>query len=45
MQKLMRGGSDPTFPLPQAPVTAFTISSNRTAFLAFGSQVYYALIP
>jgi hypothetical protein len=45
LQKLMRGGSDPTFPLPQGPVTAFTISSNRTAFLAFGSQIYYALIP
>ncbi len=45
LQSQMRGGGNPAYPLPQPPATAFTISQNRRAFLAFGSQVYYALIP
>jgi hypothetical protein len=45
LQSQMRGGSNPTFTLPRSPATAFTISPNRTAFLAFGNQVFYGLIP
>jgi hypothetical protein len=32
-------------PLQDEPATAFTISPNRTAFLALGRQVYYATFP
>ena len=45
LQSQMRGGTNPTFSLPTSPATAFTISPNRTAFLAFGNQVFYGLIP
>ena len=45
LQSQMRGGANQTFPLPKGPATAFTISPNRTAFLALGNQVFYSLIP
>jgi hypothetical protein len=45
LQSQMRGGTNPTFSLPTSSATAFTISPNRTAFLAFGNQVFYGLIP
>ncbi len=45
LQSQMRGGTNPTFTLPTSSATAFTISPNRTAFLAFGNQVFYGLIP
>jgi hypothetical protein len=32
-------------PLPEEPATAFTVSPNRTAFLAFGRQIYYTSFP
>jgi hypothetical protein len=37
-------GTGNPFP-PQKPATALAISPNRMAFIAFGSQVFYALMP
>ena len=31
--------------LPGRPVTAFNVGSNRNVYLAFGSELYYAVIP
>ncbi len=45
LQKQMRPRVNPDATMPGSPATAFTISSNRMVFLAFGSKVYYAQIP
>jgi hypothetical protein len=31
--------------VPRSPATAYTIGPNHTAYLAFGNQVFYALLP
>jgi hypothetical protein len=36
---------DPDYPLPNDSPTAFAISPNRRALLAFGNQVFFATIP
>mgnify|MGYP007012350220 FL=1 len=31
--------------LPNKPVTAFDVSSNRQVFLAYGNELFYAIMP
>jgi hypothetical protein len=45
LQRQMRPTSHPDTPLPNQPATAYAVSSNRSAFIAYGNQVYYTLIP
>jgi len=45
LQRQLRLPSTSDTPYPSGPATAFAIGPNRIAFLAFGSKVYYGLIP
>jgi hypothetical protein len=45
LQRVLRAKGSVAAELPKTPVTAYTIGSNRNAFIAFGNQVYYALLP
>jgi hypothetical protein len=45
MQRQLRLPSTSDTVYPAGPATAFAIGPNRIAFLAFGSKVYYGLIP
>jgi hypothetical protein len=45
LQRQLRLPSTSDTIYPAGPATAFAIGPNRIAFLAFGSKVYYGLIP
>lgn len=45
LQRILRAKGSVAAELPKTPVTAYTIGSNRNAFIAFGNQVFYALLP
>ncbi|MDD5368115.1 MAG: hypothetical protein PHQ40_03440 [Anaerolineaceae bacterium] len=45
LQRVLRTQGSGAAELPQQPVSAYTIGPNRTAFLAFGNQIFYALVP
>ena len=45
LQRQYRAEYDPDFPLPDEAPSAFVITPNRRALLAFGNQVYYAPLP
>lgn len=45
LQKQYRPMLNSDFPVPNRPVTAFAISPNRRALLAFGNQVFFAPLP
>jgi hypothetical protein len=45
LQRVLRTQGPNEAQLPQQPVSAYAIGPNRTAFLAFGNQVFYALVP
>jgi hypothetical protein len=36
---------DQDYPLPESPVTGFTLTPNRKMMLAFGNQAFYASLP
>jgi len=44
LNRVLRAGSGGGS-LPGRPVTAFHVGSNRNVYLAFGSELYYAVIP
>jgi hypothetical protein len=45
LQGLYRSGIKPDYPLPARQPTAFAISPNRRAVMAYGYQVFYAVLP
>ncbi|MCL4560564.1 MAG: hypothetical protein M1281_08120 [Chloroflexi bacterium] len=45
LQRLLLPANPADEGIPDTPVTAFTISSTRTIFLAFGNKVFYAMMP
>lgn len=45
LQRKIRFQTADEYSLPEQPVTAFTVASNRVAWLALGNRVYYTPLP